>query len=37
MIAKPFIVVLVIAIAAGTGSLLAQGLNSGLRGSDPAQ
>jgi nitrate reductase (cytochrome), electron transfer subunit len=35
MIGKPFIIALVIAIAAGTGSLLAQGLNSGLRGSTP--
>jgi cytochrome c-type protein NapB len=35
MTGKPFIVLLVIAIAAGSGSLAAQGLNSGLRGSTP--
>ena len=37
MIGKPGILLLVVAIAAGSSSLLAQGLNSGLRGSDPAQ
>ena len=35
MIAKPGILLIVIALAAGSSSLLAQSLNSGLRGSTP--
>ena len=35
MTRKPFVFLLLIAIAAGSSSLLAQGLNSGLRGSTP--
>jgi len=35
MTGKPAIILAVIAIAAGSGSLLAQGLNSGLRGATP--
>jgi nitrate reductase (cytochrome), electron transfer subunit len=37
MIGKPGILLLVIALAAGSSSLQAQTLNSGLRGSTPAQ
>jgi nitrate reductase (cytochrome), electron transfer subunit len=35
MTGKPFVLLLVIALAAASSSLLAQGLNSGLRGSTP--
>jgi cytochrome c-type protein NapB len=35
MIGKPGILLLMVALAAGSSSLLAQGLNSGLRGSTP--
>ena len=35
MIGKPFVLLLAVALAAGSSSLWAQGLNSGLRGSTP--